>query len=117
MAKYANENIKGDGLIATNVDEMYVGRDTQYVAFKLEQIYILGNKQDVEGFKKFVGDTKLQLDIQNINVTFDVVNHFYEQSGKRQSFEAYAKTFVDMAAQLKTTGMTNQEIIEKLKCL
>jgi hypothetical protein len=61
--------------------------------------------------------TQLDLDIQNINVTFDVVKHFYEQSGKRQSFEAYAKTFVDMAAQLKTTGMTNQEIIEKLKCL
>jgi hypothetical protein len=61
--------------------------------------------------------TQLDLDIQNINVTFDVVKHFYEQSGKRQSFEAYAKTFADMAAQLKTTGMTNQEIIEKLKCL
>ena len=54
MAKYANENIKGDGLIAINVDEMYVGRDTQYAAFKPEQIHILGNKQDIEGFKEFV---------------------------------------------------------------
>ena len=61
--------------------------------------------------------SKLDLDIQNINVTFDVIKHFYEQSGKRQSLEAYAKIFADMAAQLKTTGMTNQEIIEKLKCL
>lgn len=61
--------------------------------------------------------SKLELDIQNINVTFDVVKHFYEQSGKRQSFEAYSKVFADMAAQLKTTGMTNQEIIEKLKCI
>lgn len=74
-------------------------------------------KQDIEGFEQFVNDTKLNLDIQNINVTFDVVKHFYELSGKRQSFEAYAKTFADMAAQLKTTGMTNQEILEKLKCL
>lgn len=61
--------------------------------------------------------SKLDLDIQNINVTFDMVNHFYQLSGKRQSLEAYTKTFADMAAQLKTTGMTNQEILEKLKCL
>jgi hypothetical protein len=61
--------------------------------------------------------TQLDLDIQNINVTFDVVKHFYEQSGKRQSLDAYAKTFSDMASHLKTTGMTNQEIIEKLKCI
>jgi hypothetical protein len=61
--------------------------------------------------------TQLELDIQNINVTFDVVKHFYEQSGKRQSLEAYSKTFADMAVQLKSTGLSNQEIIEKLKCL
>lgn len=61
--------------------------------------------------------TRLELDIQNINVTFDVVKHFYELSGKRQSLEAYAKTFADMAAQLKSTEMTNEQIIEKLKCL
>jgi hypothetical protein len=61
--------------------------------------------------------TQLDLDIQNINVTFDVIKHFYEQSGKRQSLEAYAKTFADMAVQLKSTGLSNQEIIEKLKCL
>ena len=61
--------------------------------------------------------TQLDLDIQNINVTFDVVKHFYEQSGKRRSLEAYAKTFADMAAQLKSTEMTNEQIIEKLKCL
>ena len=54
MAKYSNENIKGDGLIAINVDEMYVGRDIQYAAFKPEQIHILGNKQDIQGFKDFV---------------------------------------------------------------
>jgi hypothetical protein len=27
-----------------------------------EQIHILGNKQDIEGFKKFVQDDKLNLD-------------------------------------------------------
>lgn len=61
--------------------------------------------------------TQLELDIQNINVTFDMVNYFYELSAKRLSLQEYGKTFAEMAAQLKTTGMTNQEIIEKLKCL
>jgi hypothetical protein len=75
------------------------------------------NKQDIEGFKKFVGDTKLQLDIQNINVTFDMVKHFHEQSATGKSFDAYSTEFAAYAANLKTTGMTNQEIIEKLKCL
>jgi hypothetical protein len=70
----------------------------------------------IDYFKESV-PSQLDLDIQNINVTFDVVNYFYEQSGKRHSLEAYGKLFADMAAQLKTTGMTNTEIIEKLKCL
>lgn len=59
MAKYSNENVKGDGLIATNVDEFYAGRDTQYVIFEPEQIHILGSKQDIEGFKKFVGNKEV----------------------------------------------------------
>lgn len=61
--------------------------------------------------------SKLQLDIQNINVTFDMVKYFYDQSGTRKSFENYSTEFAAYAANLKTTGMTNQEIIEKLKCL
>ena len=59
----------------------------------------------------------LELDIQNINVTFDMVKHFYDQSSKTKSFDSYAKEFATYAANLKTTGMTNNEIIEKLKCL
>ena len=74
-------------------------------------------RQDIEGFEKFVADTKLQLDIQNINVTFDMVKHFYDQSTTRKSFDAYSTEFAAYAANLKTTRMTNPEIIEKLKCL
>lgn len=61
--------------------------------------------------------TKLELDIQNINVTFDMVKHFYDQSSTGKSFDSYATEFATYAANLKTTGMTNNEIIEKLKCL
>ena len=74
-------------------------------------------KQDIEGFKQFVSNAKLQLDIQNINVTFDMVKYFYDQSATRKSFDTYSTEFAAYAANLKTTGMTNQEIIEKLKCL
>jgi len=61
--------------------------------------------------------SKLDLDIQNINVTFDMVKYFYDQSATGKSFDTYSTEFAAYAANLKTTGMTNQEIIEKLKCL
>lgn len=54
MSKYANKDTKGDGLIAYNVDEMYVGRDTQYAVFELDQIHILGSEQDIKQFKEWV---------------------------------------------------------------
>lgn len=53
-----------DGLIATNVDEMYVGRDTQYAVFEPEQIHILGFKQDIEGFKSYVNSNQYQKAIE-----------------------------------------------------
>ncbi len=43
-----------DGLIATNVVEMWTGIDTQYAVFEPEQIHILKSDKDIEGFKEFV---------------------------------------------------------------
>ena len=50
-------------------------------------------------------------------ITFDMVKYFYDQSTTRKSFDAYSTEFAAYAAHLKTTRMTNPEIIEKLKCL
>jgi hypothetical protein len=34
--------------------------DGEYVVFEPEQIHILGNKQDIEGFKEFVGKGEVE---------------------------------------------------------
>lgn len=44
-----------DGLIYENVlEESSIDKHNQYVVFEPEQIHILGSKQDIEGFKKFM---------------------------------------------------------------
>ena len=46
----------------------------EYVAFEPEQIHILGSKQDIEGFKEFVNQTKKpelsELEIQEFKEKF-----------------------------------------------
>jgi len=75
-----------DGLIATNVDEMWVGRDTQYAVFEPEQIHILGNKEDVEGFKEFVKGEKVlasepeltnQVDNKRIGLSKEIKDKYF----------------------------------------
>jgi hypothetical protein len=53
--------------VLTNND---AGDRNIYIVSKPEQIHILGNKQDIEGFKKFVqGDnSKLDIDIESCNL-------------------------------------------------
>jgi hypothetical protein len=59
-----------DGIIAEQVEEYNTTYklpestwvEKQIIVFEPEQIHILGNKQDIEGFKKFVQDDKLNLD-------------------------------------------------------
>jgi len=123
----ANLDVKiGRGVVVTHKDAKYVvslsnGTITSVTSGKIMQW------QENNGDRKAILDlagignaeplSKLELDIQNINVTFDMVKHFYDQSATGKLFDAYSTEFAAYAANLKTTGMTNNEIIEKLKCL
>jgi hypothetical protein len=44
---------------------------TEYVVFKPEQIHILGNKQDVEGFKEFVGNVEDKASESGLSLSTD----------------------------------------------
>jgi hypothetical protein len=66
-----------DSLTYFNEGENYMGSkgnykysDNSYLVFNSENSYILGNKQDIEGFKKFVQSDQLDLDIdiENCNL-------------------------------------------------
>ena len=47
-------NKEGDGIIGTNIIDPLNGRETQYVIRNTDQVHILGTKNDVEGFEKYI---------------------------------------------------------------
>ena len=55
-------------------------------------------------------------DLQNLNLTEDVLNILYDQSGKRMNKTEFSKAAFEIVSNLKASR-TNQEIIEKIKCL
>ena len=72
-----------------------------------------------------VNDTKkintsfstLDLDMNNLNLTPDVVNYLYGESSNRLSKESFAIQSKELISILQGSNLTNQEILEKLKCL
>jgi len=62
------------------------------------------------------GQSSLELDLQNLNMTTDVVNTLYEQSSKRLSKDIFAQAAAAIVANLRSTTPTDQ-ILEKIKCL
>jgi hypothetical protein len=60
--KETETNKEGDGIIGTNIEDPLGGRENQIVVRNADQVYELGTKQDLEGFKKFIAkDTKYEL--------------------------------------------------------
>ncbi|NBP69950.1 MAG: hypothetical protein EBU52_14525, partial [Cytophagia bacterium] len=56
------------------------------------------------------------IDLQNLNMTADVVNTLYEQSNKRLSKDIFAQAAITLVANLRSTTPADQ-ILEKIKCL
>jgi hypothetical protein len=64
------------------------------------------------------GTTKsqLQIDMDALNLTDEVVTALYNEGSKRMSIDAFKAQALGMIANLRAT-MSNNEIIEKIKCL
>jgi len=95
------------------------------VVFEPEQIHILGNKQDIKGFKEFVNNkpvvstNKLELDIKNLNLTPEVVNYLYQDSKAKsqgRDIDSYKKEISKIINNLQS-DFTNVEILETIKCI
>ena len=65
---------------------------------------------------KAQGKTTVNTDLENLNLTEDVLGTLYDQSSKRMSKAKFSKAVFDIVSNLKASK-TNQEIIEKIKCL
>lgn len=61
--------------------------------------------------------TTLESDIQNLNLTFEVMNALYQDSSKRKSLEEFSKDVAGLVAKLRSAGSTNEKILENIKCL
>lgn len=59
----------------------------------------------------------LQLDLNNLNLTPDVVNYLYKESSNRLSKEDFGIQAKEIISILQGSTLTNQEILEKIKCL
>lgn len=59
----------------------------------------------------------LELNLNNLNLTPEVVNYLYGQSSFRLSKEDFAVQANEIITILQGSTLTNQEILEKIKCL
>lgn len=71
-----------------------------------------GEKQTQE----FVSKSQLQIDMENLNLTDEVINALYSDSNKRMSIEEFKTAAQGVIANLRAT-MTSEQILEKIKCL
>ena len=59
----------------------------------------------------------LELDVNSLNLTPEVVNYLYGQSSLRLSKEQFGIQAKEIISILQGSNLTNQEILEKIKCL
>lgn len=67
-------------------------------------------------FSKAFNADATQIDMENLNLTPAVIDNLYNQSSKRMSKQDFAKAAADVVATMRATS-TNQQILEKIKCL
>jgi len=95
-------NDSNDSIIFNNVEDGisggYRGVANTYTVFEPEQIHILGNKQDIEGFKNFVGTGNVMLQTEEMPAskssprTIEIIKNAARQMGiSIQSLEDYLK--------------------------
>lgn len=65
-------------------------------------------------FAKEISD--VQLNLQNLELTNEVIDYLYNVSSQRLSRESYGKEVYKLATNLKGS-LTKEEVVEKLKCL
>lgn len=60
--------------------------------------------------------SQVNIDLDNLNLTQEVMDLLYEQSSKRDTKQKFAETVAEIVANLRAS-FTPQEILEKIKCL
>jgi hypothetical protein len=91
-----------------------------YVSGKKKLEYLAPEKKveakPVTDVKEVTVKTQLEIDMDNLNLTDDVVNALYSETRKSMSIENFKLAAQNVIANLRAT-MSNNEILEKIKCL
>lgn len=100
-------NKKGyDGVVYKNEGAGETTGENSYAVSKSEQIHILGNKQDIEGFKQFVSGAAPSAMFQLEEVPTSVASP--ETIGKvKKLLEKMGVSIKDLATYVKEAGLTN----------
>jgi hypothetical protein len=100
----------------TYMDYVSGKKKLEYIAPQIEKGQEKGAKLPESGKIQTVTKSQLQIDMENLNLTDDVVKALYAESGKRLSIEEFKTAVQTVIANLRATN-TNEQILENIKCL
>jgi hypothetical protein len=100
---------------------------TDFIFFDpfIKDVYKFTNKgyryfsyaEQLDAKKESEVNNPLDLDINNLNLTLEVVNYLYGESSQKLSKENFAIQATELISILQGSSLTNAEILEKIKCL
>jgi len=115
-------NSKGDGFIANNLDDWGISNNIR--VFEPEQIHILGSKQDIENFKKFVGqpiNKEIKPKIDSSKKIEDFTNHsggaigadsMFDKIGRELGFNNHNHYWANSKTPLGNKELTKEQLVE-----
>jgi len=81
-----------------------------------EKVESLPQSEQMQTQENVTAKSQLQIDMDALNLTDEVVTALYNESSKRMSIENFKSAAQGVIANLRAT-MSNNEIIDKIKCL
>lgn len=100
----------------TYMDYVSGKKKLEYIAPKFEKAKETVAKLPGSEQKQTVTKSQLQVDMENLNLTDSVIEALYSQTSKRMSIDQFKVEVQKTIANLRAVK-TNEEIIEKIKCL
>ena len=91
----------------------YIAPGFKKVEKKVES---LPQSEQMQTQENVTAKSQLQIDMDALNLTDEVVTALYNESSKRMSIENFKSAAQGVIANLRAT-MSNNEIIDKIKCL
>lgn len=105
---YYNEYLKG----VTEAEARAIQRaDAERAGIEYDDNYLFDNPESENPLYDMYED------MANLELTPEVIEYLYSDSSKRMRIDKFAQAAKDLVANLRGMNYTNDEILEKIKCL